>query len=273
MRLGVFAGYATQIEKGIRRIEASLPDLSELAIGGTAVGTGLNRHPRFPRLVCARLTGELGFAIAKPPTISSAGPRRLRRRQRRAEGGRRLAFQDRQRHPVHGLGPARAGRDPPAGAAARLLDHAGQGEPVLCEVTTQVAAQVIGNDAAVTTAGATGNFELNVVIPVMVRNLLDSVTLTAHRAPLRGPLRGGIQANVQRCRDLAESSDMIVTGLAPYIGYDAAAALAKEARKTGRTIRQLASERKLLSPRDLERALDLAKMTRPGITAGGGSGG
>ena len=105
----------------------------------------------------------------------------------------------------------------------------------------------------------------------MVRNLLDSVAHGQHRAPLRGPLRPD-QANVQRCRT-SPTSDMIVTGLAPYIGYDAAAALAKEARKTGRTIRQLASERKLLSPRDLERALDLAKMTRPGITAGGGSGG
>ncbi len=270
VRLGqVFGGYATQIANGSRRVEIASHDLLELAIGGTAVGTGLNRHPRFPALVAKRLARETKLPVREAPNHFEA--QGARDAMVAASGAVKTAavslfkiandIRFMASGPNAGLGEIFL---PELQPGSSIMP--GKVNPVMCEVATQVAAQVIGNDAAVTVGGATGNFELNAMIPVMVRNFLESVHLLSSACELLA-LRcvDGIRANAQRCRDLAESSDMIVTGLAPYIGYDKAASLAKEARKTRKTIRQLVTERKLLTPAVIEKALDLRRMTEPRI--------
>ena len=142
----------------------------------------------------------------------------------------------------------------------------GKVNPVMCEVVCQVAAQVIGNDAAVTVGGQGGNFELNVMIPVMAYNLLQSITLTANASRLFAERAvAGIEANAERCLELALKSDAMVTALAPLLGYDKAAALVKESHKTGQSVLELARERKVLPEDVLRQALDPRRMTEPGL--------
>ncbi len=270
VRLGqVFGGYAAQVANGRRRVERGSADLAELALGGTAVGTGLNRHPRFPALVTKRLSKETGLPVREAADHFEA------------QGSRDALVAASGAMKAVAVSLFKIANDirfmasgPNAGLGEIFLPELqpgssimpGKVNPVLCEVATQVAAQVVGNDAAVTMGGATGNFELNVMIPVMIRNVLHSAHLLANTCDLFARrCVDGITANEKRCRDLAESSDMIVTGLAPHVGYDVAAALAKEARKTGKTIRQLVTERKLLPPSVIDTALDLRRMTEPGL--------
>lgn len=270
VRLGqVFGGYATQIANGRRRVERAAEDLGELALGGTAVGTGLNRHPKFPELACKRLSKETGLALREAPdhfeaqgardalVFASGALRTVAASLFKIANDIRFMASG----PNAGLGEIFL---PELQPGSSIMP--GKVNPVLCEVATQVAAQVVGNDAAVAMGGATGNFELNVMIPVMIRNVLHSAHLLANTCDLFARrCVDGITANEKRCRDLAESSDMIVTGLAPHIGYDKAAGLAKEARKTGKTIRQLVTEGKLLPPAVIDKALDLRRMTEPGL--------
>ena len=146
----------------------------------------------------------------------------------------------------------------------------GKVNPVMCEVVCQVAAQVIGNDAAVTVGGQAGNFELNVMIPVMAHNLLQSIALTASASRLFAERAvAGIEANPERCLELAMKSDAVVTALAPHIGYDRAAALVKASHKEGKSVLALARERKVLPDAVLDEVLDLRRMTAP--TPGRGS--
>ena len=141
----------------------------------------------------------------------------------------------------------------------------GKVNPVMCEVVCQVAAQVIGNDAAVTVGGQGGNFELNVMIPVMTHNVLQSVSILASSSRLFAERAvWGIEAKAERCLELALKSDAMVTALAPHIGYDKAAALVKESHKAGKTILQLARERKILPDDELDKVLDPRRMTGPG---------
>jgi fumarate hydratase, class II len=143
----------------------------------------------------------------------------------------------------------------------------GKVNPVLCESMMMVCAQVIGNDAVITWAGANGNFELNVMMPVMAHNLLESIRLLANVCTtFREKCAAGITANKQRCEELVELSMAMVTSLAPKIGYDRAAEIAKESAKTGRTVREIAREKNVLPEKELESALDPVKMTEPGDT-------
>ena len=142
----------------------------------------------------------------------------------------------------------------------------GKVNPVLPEAVTQVGAQVIGNDAAVAFGGSQGNFELNVYMPVMARNLLESIRLLANVSPpVRRPCVDGIEANVERCRAYAESSPSVGTSLNPYIGYEKAAEVIKESMKTGRSIRELVLERGLHDEADLDQALDVLALTKGGL--------
>ena len=141
----------------------------------------------------------------------------------------------------------------------------GKVNPVLCESMMMVCAQVIGNDAVVTWAGANGNLELNVMMPVMAHNLLESIRLLANVCDaFREKCVTGISANKQRCQELVELSMAMVTSLAPKIGYDRAAEIAKESAKTGKTVREICREKKVLPDAELERALDPVAMTEPG---------
>ena len=140
----------------------------------------------------------------------------------------------------------------------------GKVNPVMCESVMMVCAQVIGNDACITWAGANGNFELNVMMPVMAHNLLESIRLLANVVDVFcDKCVTGIVANEERCRELVELSMAMVTSLAPIIGYDRAAEIAKESAKTGRTVREIAREQKVLPEKELERALDPVAMTKP----------
>jgi fumarate hydratase class II len=145
----------------------------------------------------------------------------------------------------------------------------GKVNPVMCESLMMVCAQVIGNDTCITWSGANGNFELNVMMPVMAHNLLESIRLLANVVDVfcEKCVRG-IVANEERCRELVELSIAMATSLAPKIGYDRAAEIAKESAKTGRTVREIAREKKVLPEEELERALDPIKMTEPGGTGG-----
>nr|MBA2586489.1 class II fumarate hydratase [Chthoniobacterales bacterium] len=148
----------------------------------------------------------------------------------------------------------------------------GKVNPVLCEALMMVCAQVIGNDSCVTWSGANGNFELNVMMPVMAHNILESVRLLANAAAaFSEKCVRGISANEARCRELVELSMAMVTSLAPRIGYDRAAEIAKRSGSTGRTVREICQEEKVLPPHELERALDPVAMTEPGGEDAAGS--
>ncbi len=269
VRLGqAFGGYASQIRHGIERIQRAALDLEELAVGGTAVGTGLNAHPDFARRVCLHAAKAAGVPLreadnhfeaqsGRDAMVSVSGALKTLACSliKIANDVRWMAS-----GPRAGLGEIVL-KDLQPGSSIMP----GKVNPVMCEVVCQVSAQVIGNDAAITVAGQAGNFELNVMIPVMVRNLLESIALMASASTLFAQRAvAGIQANEARCLELALKSDAMVTSLAPHIGYDKAAALVKESHKLGRTILELARERKILAPDVLEKALDPRRMTGPG---------
>lgn len=265
-----FGGYARQIELGIERVEACLPRLGELAIGGTATGTGLNTSADFGAKVTEelrKLTGveELSEAknhfeaqAARDALVEFSGAMRTI-----AVSFYKIANDIRLMGsgPLTGLGEIHL---PDLQPGSSIMP--GKVNPVLCETATQVAAQVIGNDAAIAFGGSQGQFELNVFIPMMARNVLESSRLLANTARVFAErLVDGIEPNVDHMRTLAESSPSIVTPLNSAIGYEAAAKVAKTALKEGKTIRQTVIDLgfvdgEKLTEEELDKRLDVLKM-------------
>ncbi|MGX7729871.1 class II fumarate hydratase [Rhodococcus sp. 2H158] len=266
-----FGGYARQIEAGIERVQATLPRLGELAIGGTAVGTGLNAPEGFGPRVVAELVRATGVE-ALTPAKNSFEAQAARDGLVEASGALRTIAVSLTKiaNDIRWMGSG-----PLTGLAELQLPDLqpgssimpGKVNPVLPEAVTQVAAQVVGNDAAVAWGGAAGAFELNVYIPMMARNLLESLRLLANVSRLFAErCVDGLVANTEHLRTLAESSPSIVTPLNSAIGYEEAAAVAKEALREKKTIRQAVIDRGLigdgLSEEELDRRLDVLAMTR-----------
>ncbi|MGH8100348.1 MAG: class II fumarate hydratase [Chthoniobacterales bacterium] len=271
VRLGQeFSGYAQQIAYAKIRTEKAITVLRELALGGTAVGTGLNRHIDLPRKMMKLLEERTGIAFyeAKNHFEAQGGKDAVVEASGQLKTIAVSLFKIANDIRWLGSGP-RCGigeiQLPATQPGSSIMP--GKVNPVLCESMMMVCAQVVGNDAVITWAGANGNFELNVMMPVMAHNLLESIRLLANVCnAFREKCAAGITANKKRCEELVELSMAMVTSLAPKIGYDRAAEIAKESAKTGRTVREIASEKNVLPERELERALDPVKMTEPGGT-------
>jgi fumarate hydratase class II len=262
-------GYATAVEHGVERLESCLPRLGELPLGGTAVGTGINAPPGFGAAVVAALAGSTGL------------PLREARDHFEAQGGRDALVEASGMVRTVAVSLVKMANDlrwmasgPATGLAEIHLPDLqpgssimpGKVNPVIPEVVVQVAAQVIGNDAAVAFAGTTGSFELNVAVPVMARNLLESVRLLAAVARvLADRCLAGFEADDERCRRYAESSPALATALVPHLGYEQAASVVRQAVAEGRTLRDVVLERGLMVAADLDRVLDVDAMTRGGI--------
>ena len=269
VRLGQeFAGYARQVKLGTLRATKAVKALRELPIGGTAVGTGINTHPEFGRRMAATLAEATGIDFveaedhfeaqaAKDAVCEVSGQIRTVAVSltKIANDIRMLAS-----GPRCGIGEIRLPSTQPGSSIMP-----GKVNPVMCEMLIQVCAQVIGNDATVTLACRDGHYELNVMMPVMAHNLLESIRLlTSSVKAFAQRCIDGIEVNEERAKELIEGSLAMCTGLAPIIGYDKAAAIAKEAYATGKTVRQVAKEMKVLSDEELDKALDPTSMTRPG---------
>ena len=269
IRLGQeFSGFAKQVEYARLRAGNAISAIEELALGGTAVGTGLNCHPDFPGRVMHHLWQRTGIAFreaanhfesqaAKDGLVQASGMLKTI-----AVSLFKIANDIRwlSSGPRCGIGEIRLPETQPGSSIMP-----GKVNPVMCEMLMQVSAQVIGNDATITWAGANGNFDLNVMMPVMAHNILESIRLLANAAnTFRERCVEGIVANVERCNELIEYSMSMVTSLAPIIGYDRAAEIAKESAKTGRTVRELCREKQVLPEDELNRALDPIEMTKPG---------
>ena len=276
IRLGQeFLGYVGQMDRALVRLGWARQELEELAIGGNAVGTGINMHPEFPRRLCEILSQRTGFTVRETSNhfqaqstidgvvMASGAVRTVAVSLLKIANDLRWMGSG----PRAGLGEL----DVPAVQPGSSI-MPGKVNPVIAESLTQVCAMVIGNDTTIVLAGQSGNFELNVMLPVAVRSLLHSIRYLGTSARnFADHLVAGLTAT-SRGPDLVESGLMLVTALAPEIGYDAAAALAKQAFATGRTIRDLARERTALSESDLNRILDPAVMVEPGRTFAGAGG-
>jgi len=268
IRLGQeFSGYAAQLAATIARVERALPSLCELALGGTAVGTGLNADPKFAPQVIARLAAQTGLPLRQAPNLFEALAARDGLVE--ASGALRAAAVSLTKvandvrwlasGPRCGIGEIHL---PDLQPGSSIMP--GKVNPVMCEMLLMVCAQVIGNDATVAWGGAAGNFELNVMIPVIAYAFLQSVEILASACRLFADrCVQGITANVERCESLVEQSLALVTALNERIGYDAAAAIAKESVATGKTVRQLCLEKNVLPPKELEELLDARRMTGP----------
>jgi fumarate hydratase, class II len=265
IRLGQeFTGYAGQIERGIQRVKKAREDLTEVALGGTAVGTGVNTHPEFAQRVCQKLYERFGVEVretenhfqaqsAMDGTVFTSGALKTI-----AVSLMKIA------NDIRWLG---------AGPRANLAEIAlpevqpgssimpGKVNPVIAESAMMVAAQVIGNDTTIALAGQGGNFELNTMLPLIAYNLLQSIDLLGSAAAnLADQTVAGLEAT-ERGPELVENGLMLATALAPEVGYDKAAEISKEAFKTGQTIREVAREQTDLSEEELDEALDAKKMT------------
>ncbi|MGW4628174.1 class II fumarate hydratase [Streptomyces rubiginosohelvolus] len=267
-----FGGYAAQIRYGVERLRASLPRLAELPLGGTAVGTGINTPPGFSAAVIAEVAEATGLPLTEA------------RDHFEAQGARDGLVETSGQLRTIAVSLTKISNDlrwmasgPRTGLAEIALPDLqpgssimpGKVNPVIPEAVLMVAAQVTGNDATVATAGAAGNFELNVMLPVIAKNLLESVRLLANASRLLADRTvDGVTADVERARAYAESSPSVVTPLNKYIGYEEAAKVAKKSLKDGTTIREtvLASgyvDRGDLTLEQLDEALDVLRMTRP----------
>jgi len=275
VRLGQeFAGYAQQVAYGKTRAEKAIEVLRELALGGTAVGTGLNRHPDFPAKVMRHLHQRTGieFFEARDHFEAQGGKDAVVEASGQLKTIATSLFKIANDIRWLGSGP-RCGigeiRLPATQPGSSIMP--GKVNPVLCESMMMVCAQVFGNDAVVTWAGANGNFELNVMMPVMAHNILESIRLLGNATDaFTEKCVVGIEANEERCRELVELSMAMVTSLAPKIGYDRAAEIAKESARTGKTVREICREKKVLGENELEGTLDPVAMTQPGGTGSGG---
>ena len=263
------AGYATAVEHSVERARSALPHLTELALGGTAVGTGINAPPLFASAVIERLASATGLPLREAADHFEA------------QGGRDAVVQASGTLRTVALSLARIANDlrlmgsgPRAGIGEiRLPDlqpgssiMPGKVNPVIPEAVYQVAAQVIGNDAAIGFGATAGAFELNTAMPMMARNLLESVHLLSTVSRLLADrCVAGIEADVERCRTNAESSSALATALTPHIGYEEAAAVVHQAQAEGKTLRQVVLDRGLLRPGEVDRILDVEAMTRGGV--------
>ncbi len=267
-----FGGYAAQVRMGVERLHASMPRLAELPLGGTAVGTGINSPPGFGGRVIAEIASSTGLPLTEARDHFEA--------QGARDGLVELSGQLRTiavsltkiandlrwmgSGPRAGLGEINL---PDLQPGSSIMP--GKVTPVLPEATVMVCAQVIGNDAAIAWGGAAGNFELNVMLPMLGRNVLESIRLLSNVTRLLADrCIDGITANVDRLRELAESSPAIVTPLNRYLGYEEAASIAKQALAERKTIRQVVVERGhvdagRLTEAPLDEALDVMRMTRP----------
>lgn len=267
-----FSGYARQAEKSAQRLEASLKNLRELAIGGTAVGTGINTHARFARELCKDLNQTFGdnFYEAKNHFEAQAGKDACVE----ASGQLKTAAVALTKiaNDIRWLacGP-RAGfaelKMPAVQPGSSIMP--GKINPVIAESLLQVCAEVFGNDAAITYGAQSGNFELNVMMPLIAYNLLESIRLLANSVNMfREKCVDGLEANTAACESKIEQSLMICTALVPVLGYDQSAALAKEAYQKDKTIRQLVLEKKLIPEKTLTKLLKIENL----IKSGGGGG-
>src|SRR5881394_445677 len=268
VRLGQeFSGYAQQVAYGKARAEKAIEALREVALGGTAVGTGLNRHLDFPKKVLHHIEQRTGIAFyeAKNHFEAQGGKDAVVEASGHLKTIAVTLFKIANDIRWLGSGP-RCGigeiQLPATQPGSSIMP--GKVNPVMAESLMMVCAQVIGNDATITWAGANGNFELNVMMPVMAHDILESIRLLANVVNIfTEKCVQGIVANEERCRELVELSMAMVTSLSPKIGYDRAAEIAKESAKTGRTVREIAREKKVLPEKELERALDPVAMTKP----------
>ncbi len=270
IRLGQeFGGYARQIELSIERIRTTSTGLEELALGGTAVGTGINTHPEFPSKtikIISQMT-ELPFReasnhfeaqAAKDAVVQVSGSLKTL-----AVSLTKIANDLRwlSSGPRCGIGEIGL---PDTQPGSSIMP--GKVNPVMCESVLQVAAHIIGCDATITICGQAGNFELNVMMPVMALRLLEAITFSASVVDaFTEKCAVGIEANKERCEEMIEKSLAMVTALAPVIGYDAAAKIAKESFATGKTVRQVCREYNVLPEEKLNKILDPWRMTEPGI--------
>ncbi|MGH2889290.1 MAG: class II fumarate hydratase [Solirubrobacteraceae bacterium] len=260
-----FSGYAAQVRLAARRVRNALPQVAQVPLGGTATGTGLNTHREFAGRVRARLTGATGLEISGPEDPFEA------------QGNRDALVELSGALKVIAVSMTKIANDlalmgsgPRAGIGELLLPELQKGSsimpgkvnPVIPEVVLQVSAQVIGNDAAITIGGLEGNFELNVRVPLIARNLLQSIELlTATATIFAEKCVDGIKANEDGCHRSAESTLAAATALNPYIGYDKATEIVKEAAASGRMLREVAYE-KGVDEDTYNRAMDLRKMAR-----------
>ncbi len=261
-----FAGYAAQVRQGIERVQDALPRLGQIPLGGTAVGTGLNTHPEFAARVRAILSEESGLEIFAPADPFEA--QAARDGIVEASGALKVVAVSLTKiaNDIRYLGSG-----PRAGLAEIFLPELQKGSsimpgkvnPVIPEVVTQVAAQVIGNDTAITVGGMQGHFELNVFVPLIARNILDSVKLLASASRLFAEkCVDGIEANRENAERYAELTLSAATALNPYIGYDKATEIVKEAAASGRSLREVARE-KGVEDKVLDEALDYRAMANP----------
>lgn len=274
IRLGQeFGGYARQAQLGVRRLEKLRDTLEELPLGGTAVGTGINTHPKFAAKTIQYLSKTTGIEFreaedhfeaqaAKDAIVEASGALKTIAVSltKIANDIRWLAS-----GPRCGIGEISLPETQPGSSIMP-----GKVNPVIAESVLMAAAQVIGNDLTVTVGGQAGVFELNVMMPVMAHNLLESIRLLAASANnLTDRCITGIEANKERANEMIEKSLAMCTALAPEIGYDAAAAIAKESYQSGKTVREIAREKKILPPKKLDEILDPMRMTKPGVSAKG----
>jgi fumarate hydratase class II len=259
------SGYAAQIRLGQRRVRNALPQVAQIPLGGTATGTGLNTHPEFAARVRAKLSEATGLEIAPPEDPFEAQANRDALVE--LSGALKVVAVSLTKI-ANDL--ALMGSGPRAGIGELFLPELQKGSsimpgkvnPVMCEVVLQVSAQVIGNDAAITVGGLQGQFELNVRIPLIARNLLQSIELLANTARLFAEkCVDGIEANLAGCERSAESTLATATALNPYIGYDKGAEIVKEATASGRTLREVALEAGV-EESVLAEALDLRRIAR-----------
>jgi fumarate hydratase class II len=267
-----FAGYAAAVRYGIERLQAALPRVAELPLGGTAVGTGINAPAGFAAEVIALIVSETGLPLTEARDHFEAQGARDGLVELSGALRTIAVSLNKISNDIRWMGSG-----PRTGLTELFLPDLqpgssimpGKVNPVLCEAVCQVVAQVIGNDAAVAFGGAAGNFELNVMLPVIARNVLESIRLIGNVSTVfADKCISGLQANVERCREYAESSPSIVTPLNHYVGYDEAAKIAKQALAERKTIRQVVIERGhiesgALTEDKLDEVLDVLSMTRP----------
>lgn len=261
-----FGGYTAQVRLGIQRVDGTLRRVGQIPLGGTATGTGLNTHPEFAAKVREKLAEDTGLTISAPLDPFEA------------QGNRDALVELSGALKVYAVSLNKIANDlalmgsgPRAGLAELRLPELQKGSsimpgkvnPVIPEVVIQVAAQVIGNDAAITVAGSQGQFELNVRVPLIARNLLDSIKLLASASRLLNKkCVAGIEANEEMAKRHVEATLVTVTALNPHIGYDRAADIVKTAAESGRSLREVALEQGV-EPLVLEEALDHRRMARP----------
>jgi len=270
VRLGQeFSGWARQIALGIERVNAALPRLAELAIGGTAVGTGINTHPEFGRRMAEELSRLTGLPLqeavnhfeaqsAQDAAVELSGALKTV-----AASLMKMANDLRWMNsgPIAGLGEIRLKALQPGSSIMP-----GKVNPVISEAARMVAAQVFGNDAAITWGGALGDFQLNVMLPVIAHNLLQSITILGNAARVfADKALTDFTVNEAHIRELVGRNPILGTALNPIIGYDKAAEVVKKALKEGRTVKDVVVEMGLLTPEEADQVLDPRKLTEPGL--------